>query len=31
MDLAQNRDQWGTVVIAEMKLRVPCIAGKFLG
>jgi hypothetical protein len=30
IDLAQNRDQWGTVVNTVMNLRVPYIAGKFL-
>jgi hypothetical protein len=30
IDLAQNRDQWRTLVDTVMNLRVPKIAGKFL-
>jgi hypothetical protein len=30
MDVAQDRDQWTTLVNAVMKLRVPYNAGKFL-
>jgi hypothetical protein len=31
IDLAQNRDQWRVLVNTVMSLRVPKIAGKFLG
>jgi hypothetical protein len=31
IDLAQNRDQWRSVVNTVMKLRVLCNFGKFLG
>jgi len=30
IDLAQNRDGWQAVVNAEMKIRLPLYAGKFL-
>jgi hypothetical protein len=30
IDLAQDRDQWRSLVKTVMKLRVPCNAGNFL-